>query len=65
VLVNYLKFKDITFYNLSVYHYNLHKKQKCIIFGWDTQNEVEVCAENYPGEEQTMPCLLLEREGKG
>ena len=29
----YLKFEDIRFYNLSVYHYNLHDKQNCIITG--------------------------------
>jgi predicted transcriptional regulator len=33
-LVSDLKFKDITFYNLSVYDYNLHDKQQCIITGW-------------------------------
>ena len=27
----YLKFEDLTFYNLSVYHYNLRDKQSCII----------------------------------
>ena len=29
-----LKFEDIRFYNLSVYHYNLHDKQNCIITGY-------------------------------
>jgi len=28
LLARYLKFEDITFYNLSVYHYNFHDKQK-------------------------------------
>jgi hypothetical protein len=32
-LIRYLKFEDIRFYNLSVYHYNLHDKQGCIITG--------------------------------
>jgi hypothetical protein len=31
IFVRYLKFEDITFYNLSVYHYHLHDKQNCII----------------------------------
>ena len=33
VLARYLKFEDITFYKLSVYHYNLHDKQNFIITG--------------------------------
>ena len=33
LLARYLKFEDIRFYNLSVYHYNLHDKQSCIITG--------------------------------
>ena len=33
VLARYLKFEDIRFYNFSVYYYNLHDKQKCIITG--------------------------------
>ena len=33
VLARNLKFEDIIFYNLSVYHYNLHDKQICIIIG--------------------------------
>ena len=32
-----LKFEDITFYNPSVYHYNLYDKQNCIITGWATE----------------------------
>jgi len=33
VLASCMKFEDITFYNPSVYHYNLHDKQNCIITG--------------------------------
>ena len=32
-MARYLKFEDISFYNLSVYHYNLHDKQNCVITG--------------------------------
>jgi len=28
-----LKFEDIAFYSLFVYHYNLYDKQNCIIIG--------------------------------
>lgn len=31
---SYLKFEDTTFYNLTVYHYDLHDKQIYIIIGW-------------------------------
>jgi hypothetical protein len=34
LLARYMKFENITFYNLSVYHYNLHDKQNGIITGW-------------------------------
>ncbi len=34
----YMKFEDITFYNPSVYHYNLHDKQSCIITGYMGDN---------------------------
>ena len=30
----YLEFEDIAFYNLSVYHNNLHDKQNRIIIGY-------------------------------
>ncbi len=40
VLVRYLKFEDITFYNLSVYHYNLHDKQNCIITGYTLKRRI-------------------------
>jgi len=33
IVARYLKFEDITFYSLSVYHYN-YDKQNCIITGW-------------------------------
>ena len=34
ILVGYLKFEDITFYNFSIYHYNLNDKLYCIIIGY-------------------------------
>ena len=36
----YLNFEVNTFYNLSVYHYNLHDKQVCIITGWAEPVEI-------------------------
>jgi len=33
VLARCIKFEDITFYNPSVYYYNLRDKQNCIITG--------------------------------
>jgi hypothetical protein len=35
ILARCTKYEYITFYNLSVYHYNLHDKQSCIITGYE------------------------------
>ena len=45
-MARYLKFEDIRFYNLSVYHYNLRDKQNCIITGyaaWLCSININVC----------------------
>lgn len=34
ITIRYLKSEEITFYNFSVHHYNLHNIQICIITGW-------------------------------
>jgi len=54
----YLKIEDITFYNLSVYHYNFHDKQNYIITGWGTQNWVEYVLkiiDGWAGTADAMP----------
>ena len=34
IMAMYMKFEDINFFNPSVYHYNLHDIQNCIITGY-------------------------------
>ena len=53
VLSRYVKFEDITFYNLSAYHYNLHYIQNCIITGYDFQLQ-------HRGRDNVMKRLIFE-----
>ena len=38
IMASYLKVEVITFYSLTVYYYNLHDTQSCIITGWPNLN---------------------------
>jgi len=40
-MARYLKFKEVTFYNHSVFRYNLHDKQSCLITGYGSSRLVE------------------------
>lgn len=48
ILARYLKFEVLTFYSLSVNHYNLNDKQSCIITGWHkTQSNIPRARDNF------------------
>jgi hypothetical protein len=69
-MARYLNIEDISFYNLSVYHYNLHDRQKYIITGYHKgfyYLRTQMALERYPfrqtrTEGQTYALKTMRRE---